>query len=124
MVSGKGAFPGLPFDDGNYYSLKNKVIGFTGEDCFNYGGRIQFYNNLNNIYGIGFLNTSCGQGYSVDYNNSNTYSIIDITRNDNVIGGIIEGKINGKCSRCSGGSIDCTTRYFDYDISFKLLIVE
>ncbi len=120
VVSGKGMFPDLPFDEGNYFSLSNKEIGFTGIDCFHYGGSIEFNNNLSNIYGIGFNDLSCGWPYSVDSGCTNTYSTIEIKRNDNIVGGIIEGKIYGKCCVTTWND----TYYYNFDISFKLKIVE
>lgn len=124
--AGKGVFPSLPFDEGNYYSLRNKEISFTGGDnCFTYGGSIQFDDILSSINWISGNAVICNPSYEISSRDTKTYANVEIIRNDNAIGGIIEGKINGVCSRCDRGTTwECSNNYYNYYISFRLKIVD
>ena len=121
--TGGGMFPSLPFDERNYFTLNDKKIGFSGVDCFHYGGYISFENGMQSIDAI-YGNDGCIGGFSYQIDNDNeTYSNVKITRNDNKIGGIIEGSISGKCKKYIDSGYD-DYRLYDFSVSFKVLIVE
>jgi hypothetical protein len=115
------------FDDSNNYSLSDNSIYFIADDCFQTGGQIYFNSSsLNSIVGFTALslNTSSCRAYDAEYN-STTYSNVNITRNDNREGGILEGKISGKVFSMPLLSTNVSLgRYENFSIDFRLRIAE
>jgi hypothetical protein len=115
------------FDDWNYYELENKKLkGVVGYDGFTI-----FIEDLNNdMYGdyvMGFrystpyitnttLNTTCNNNVILFYN-------VTITRNDNIIGGVIEGFFSGKIGNASSiPCFDCCHNIYNFSGKFKVKI--
>lgn len=115
------------FDDSNNYSLSENTIYFYSRDCFQTGGQIFFSSSaLTSLSGFASvsLNTSSCRAYDTKYNSA-TYSDVSFTRNDNRIGGILEGKITGKAFSMPLLSTDVSLgRYENFSIDFRLKIIE
>jgi regulatory protein YycH of two-component signal transduction system YycFG len=120
------------FDSTNYYDLSEKQIYFlTNAFPYQYGGYILFADNsiqhvdvvgsydmsTNPYEGINQIDTDCN-GNNVNFNNT-----VNITRNDNQVGGFIEGSFSGVFAKCQYlTSCDC---YYAHNVScnFKLIIL-
>jgi hypothetical protein len=115
------------FDESNNYSLSENSIYFISDDCFQTGGQIYFSSSsLNELVGFTALslNTSSCRVYDAQYN-STTYSDVNITRNDNRVGGLLEGKITGKVFSMPLLSTNVSLgRYENFSIDFRLRIIE
>ena len=111
--NGEGLLGLGSIEDSNYFELvRNRIIFFSNESPFNYGGTL----NLNCL-------DSSSEGYAISSLNWDggfaimpyTIPVINITRNDKVINGIFEGKINGTLTN------DGTQR-LNFSCNFRLKI--
>ena len=115
------------FDDWNYYELENKKLN----GVVDYDGFTIFIEDLNStVYGdcvMGFryanpyitnttLNTTCNNNVILFYN-------VTITRNDNIIGGVIEGFFSGKIGKASSiPCFNCCHNIYNFSGKFKVKI--
>jgi len=110
-----------------FYDLENKKLkGFVGYDGFSIYIE-DFYNEMYGDYVMAFqysnpyitnttLNTTCNNNVNLFYN-------VTITRNDNIVGGVIEGFFLGKIGRASSMPCnDCCHYIHNFSGKFKVKI--
>jgi hypothetical protein len=114
------------FNDWNFYDIEDKELkGVEHLNGFQIG-----IEDLNNVMygefvmafqGLGYitnsiLNTTCNNNVNLFYN-------VTIIRNDNIIGGIIEGTFSGKIGRPSSQPcFDCCHYIHNFSGKFRVII--
>ena len=115
------------FDDWNFYDLENKKLkGVVGYDVFSiyiedlnntmYGDYVMAFQYTNPYITNTTLNTTCNNNVNLFYN-------VTITRNDNIVGGVIEGFFSGKIGKASSiPCFDCCHYIYNFSGEFKVKI--
>lgn len=121
-----------PFDSTNYYDLSEQSINFVADTYpFGYGGVIYFSNSsLQHVEIVTPFDPSANpyEGISVSETDCNGvlrnfFNSVNITRNDNRVGGIIEGSFTGLFAKCQYlTSCDCYNAS-NVSCNFKLVIL-